>query len=176
MSKGKPKDKNNMQKDAILDKKRKYRYMLKRQWGDSTDKFINFVLLNPSTANETVDDPTIKACIKFTQNLGYGGFYVTNLFAYRTKSPDILKKSTEPIGRKNDMFIKKYATKSKLVIIAWGNHGNYLNRDKDVLKFITKIKTPYCFITTQSGQPKHLLYIARNTKPIKFKTDTNKNC
>ena len=74
MSKGKPKDKNNMQKDAILDKKRKYRYMLKRQWGDSTDKFINFVLLNPSTADETVDDPTIKACIKFTQNLGYGGF------------------------------------------------------------------------------------------------------
>jgi len=75
-----------MIKNAILDKNRKYRYMLKRQWGERNN-FINFVLLNPSTANETVDDPTIKACVKFSQNLGYDGFYVTNLFAFRTKSP-----------------------------------------------------------------------------------------
>lgn len=60
-----------MKKDATLDKTRKYRYVLKRQWGADDDNFVNFVLLNPSTADENADDPTIKACIKFAQNWGY---------------------------------------------------------------------------------------------------------
>jgi hypothetical protein len=72
-----------MQKDAVLDKTRKYRYVLERQWGANKKNFINFVLLNPSTANETKDDPTISACIKIAQNLGYDGLWVTNLFALR---------------------------------------------------------------------------------------------
>lgn len=157
-----------MIKDAFLDKERQYRYMLKRQWGERNDNFINFVLLNPSTANETIDDPTIKACIKFAQNLGYDGFYVTNLFAFRTRSPQILKKSRNPIGERNDEFIKKYAYKSKLVVIAWGNHGNFMNRDNEVSKILSKIKNPHCLAITKSGSPKHPLYIKRDTKPFKF--------
>ena len=158
-----------MIKDATLDKERKYRYVLKRQWSKHNYKFINFVLLNPSTANETTDDPTIKACIKFAQNLGYDGFYVTNLFAFRTKSPRVLKQTKNPIGNKNNEYIKKYALKSKLVVIAWGNHGNFLNRENEVLKILSKIKTLHCFATTKSGSPKHPLYINRNTKTTKFK-------
>jgi hypothetical protein len=157
-----------MIKDAILDTKREYRYMLERQWGDHNDNFVNFVLLNPSTANETKDDPTIKACIKFAQNLKFDGFYVTNLFAFRTKSPEILKQSESPVGSKNNEFIKKYACKSKLVVVAWGNHGKFLNRDKEVLEILSKIKTPHCLAITKSGSPKHPLYIKRNTKPFEF--------
>ena len=155
-----------MIKDAILDKERKYRYMLKRQWGDVNGNFVNFLLLNPSTANETIDDPTIRACIKFSQNLGYDGFYVTNLFAFRTKSPQLLKQSKNQIGAKNDEFIKKYAHKSTLIIVAWGNHGNFLDRDKEVLKILTEIKAPHCLAITKSGNPKHPLYIKRDTKPF----------
>jgi hypothetical protein len=157
-----------MIKNPILDKKRKYRYMLVRQWGARNDNFINFVLLNPSTANEIVDDPTIKACTMFAQNLGFDGFYVTNLFAFRTKSPKILKQSENPVGNKNNEFIKKYAHKSKLVVAAWGNHGNFLNRDKEVLEILSNIKAVYCFSITRLGNPKHPLYINRNTKPFKF--------
>jgi hypothetical protein len=157
-----------MIKDAILDKDRKYRYMLKRQWGERNDNFINFVLLNPSTANETIDDPTIKACIKFAQNLNYDGFYVTNLFALRTKSPKVLKRNRNPIGEQNNKYIKKYAHKSKLVIVAWGNHGNLLNRDNEVLKILSRIQTPHCLTITQSGNPKHPLYINKEMKPFKL--------
>ncbi len=153
-------------KDAILDGE--YRYMLERQWGDRNDNFINFVLLNPSTADEKKDDPTIKACIKFAQNLKFDGFYVTNLFAYRTKNPKIMKQSMSPIGIKNDEFIKKYAHKSQLVVVAWGNQGGFLGRDIEVLKILSQIKIPHCLAILKSGKPKHPLYINRNTKPFIF--------
>lgn len=140
-----------------------------RQLEKSDDNFINFVLLNPSIADEKIDDPTIKACIKFTKNLRYDGFYVTNLFAFRNKSPKILKESKNPIGDENDKYIKEYANKSKLVIVAWGNHGNYLNRNKEVIQILSKIKIPYCFAVTKTGNPKHPLYIKRETPLIPFR-------
>lgn len=157
-----------MIKNAVLDKDRIYRYMLERQWGDSNDNFINFVLLNPSTADEKIDDPTIKACIKFAQNLKFNGMYITNLFAYRTKSPRKLKESRNPIGNENDKYIKEYAHKSKLVVVAWGNHGNFLNRNSEVLKILSEIKPPHCLAITNQGSPKHPLYIKRDTKPFKI--------
>ncbi len=158
-----------MIKNAVFDKNRIYRYMLSRQWGKSNDNFINFVLLNPSTADEKIDDPTIKACIKFAQNLKFGGLYVTNLFAYRTKSPKKLKESKNPIGEENNKYIKKYAHKSKSVVVAWGNHGNFLNRDREVLKILSEIKPPHCLEITKLGSPKHPLYIKRTAKPFPFR-------
>ena len=142
--------------------------MLMRQWCADKNNFVNFVLLNPSTADETTDDPTIKACIKFAQNSGFDGMYVTNLFAFRTKNPAALKQSKKPIGSRNDKFIEEYARKSRLVIIAWGNHGNFLNRDREVLKILSEISMPYCLGVTKSGNPRHPLYIRRDTKPFRF--------
>ena len=130
-----------MKKDAILDKTRQYRYALKRQWGADDENFVNFVLLNPSTADENIDDPTIKACIKFAQNWGYDGILVTNLFAFRATEPTDLKKAENPIGDQNDSYIKKYAKRSKIIVIAWGNHGNFLNRGEQVVKLLSQIKS-----------------------------------
>ena len=155
--------------DAILDKDRKYRYTLKRQWGQRSDNFANFVLLNPSTANESVDDPTVKACMKIAHNLGFDGIYITNLFAFRTKNPEILKRSKDPVGNQNNKYIEEYAHKAKLVIVAWGNYGNLLNRDGDVLKILSKTKIPQCLAYTKLGYPKHPLYINRKIEPFKFK-------
>lgn len=150
----------DMKTDAILDTTRKYRYMLMRQWG--TDK-NNFVLLNPSTADEKVNDPTIKGCIKFAQNWGYDGLYVTNLFAFRATDPCDLKNS-DPVGKLNDRYLKEYAKKSKLVVFAWGNHGSYLHRNSEVIKMLSKFCVPHCLKITKSGSPKHPLYIKRTTK------------
>lgn len=157
-----------MHKEAILDQSRKYRYVLKRQWGDNGNNFINFVLLNPSTADETKDDPTIIACIKIAQNLGYDGLWVTNLFAFRATEPSDLKKYTEPIGEQNDQYLTDCAKRSKIVVIAWGNHGDFLGRDQDVIKLLSKIQTPHCLEITKLGNPKHPLYIKRTAKLFPF--------
>ncbi len=93
-----------MIKNAILDPTRTYRYVLERRWGQG-DNMINFVLLNPSTADESIDDPTIKGCIQFAKNWGYDGFYVTNLFAFRATDPKVLKKAPKPIGEDNDRYL-----------------------------------------------------------------------
>ena len=158
-----------MLKDAILDQSRKYRYVLKRQWGADDNNFVNFVLLNPSTADETKDDRTVTACIKLAQNLGYDGLWVTNLFAFRATEPTDLKKSTEPIGKLNDQYLKNYAKRSKIVVIAWGNHGDFLGRDQGVIKMLSRIQAPHCLEITKLGSPKHPLYIKRTAKPFTFR-------
>ena len=158
-----------MKKDADIDETGKYRYMLSRQWNEKKD-FVNFVLFNPSTADDKEDDRTIKACISIAENLGYGGFYVTNLFAYRTSFPKELKNFTEPEGEKNDDYIKKYANLSKDIIVAWGNHGSFKNRDKHLIDTLSEINTLYCLGHTKKGNPRHPLYLKRTTKKIKFKS------
>jgi hypothetical protein len=157
-----------MHKDAIFDQSRKYRYVLKRQWGDNDNNFINFVLLNPSTADEEKDDKTIKACIKIAKNLGYDGLWVTNLFAFRATKPSDLKQSAEPIGKQNDQYLKEYAKRAKLVVIAWGNHGDFLGRAQNVIKLLSEIQVLHCLGITKHGAPKHPLYVKRTAKPSPF--------
>ena len=158
-----------MLKDAIIDSTGKYRYMLKRQWATDRNNFVNFVMLNPSRADDKEDDPTVNACISFCKKWGYDGFYVTNLFALRTPDPKVLKASSLPIiGDENDFHIKKWAICSKKTIIAWGDHGAFRRRNKEVLNILLKIKTLHCVGTTKSGNPKHPLYVNRSTNPFVF--------
>lgn len=157
-----------MIKDALIDGTKKYRYMLMRQWGDNRNNFVNFVMLNPSTADAKKDDRTIESCIRLTRNWGFDGFYVTNLFALRATHPKVLKDSDDPVGIDNDKFINKYARSCKLVVLAWGNHGSLHNRNQIVLEKLNKIITPYCLNKTKLGHPSHPLYTKRNTKPIKY--------
>lgn len=146
-----------MKRDAIFDQTRKYRYLLKRQWGTDDGNFVNFVLLNPSTADENVDDPTIKACIKLAQNWGCDGIWVTNLFAFRATKPVELKKAENPIGNENNSYITEYAKRSKTVVIAWGNHGSFLKRGEQVTKMLSQITTLHCLQILKNGSPKHPL-------------------
>lgn len=80
-----------------------YRYLLWREW-NSNDKTVSFIMLNPSRADGSVNDPTITRCINFAKAWGYGRLEVVNLFAYRTPKPSLLKQAPEPIGRDNDAF------------------------------------------------------------------------
>lgn len=72
-----------MIKDAILSEDRKYRYILSRTW-DETKPTVLFIGLNPSTADEKTDDPTIRKCINYAKCWGYGKILMANLFAFRS--------------------------------------------------------------------------------------------
>ncbi len=157
-----------MVKSAIIDKSKKYRYFLERRWGLDAENVINFILLNPSTADATSDDPTVKACIEFAKRWKFDGIMITNLFAFRATDPAKMKSCQSPHGFQNDKFIKSVAKKSKMVVVAWGNHGTHCARDKEVLKILRAINQPFCLGITKSGNPKHPLYIKRTTKPKLF--------
>ncbi len=151
-------------KNATLSDCRKYRYVLSRTW-DSKKKTILFIGLNPSTADEQIDDPTIRRCINYAQNWGYGSLLMVNLFAYRATMPTELKKVKNPIGNDNDLHIKELIKKVDLAVAAWGNEGSLLNRDKEIKKIIPNLM---CLKINKSGQPAHPLYQKKDLQLIKY--------
>jgi hypothetical protein len=150
-----------MVKSAELSNCRTYRYSLSRIW-DKSKPYVLFIGLNPSTADENKDDPTIRRCINYAKDWGYGGLKMVNLFAYRATLPSDLKKHNNPIGVDNDKYITKLSKNSGETIVAWSDDGDYLNRDKEVLKLIKK---PMCLNINKSGQPSHPLYQNKTLKP-----------
>ena len=108
---------HNLKTDAIFSVCRKYRYALWRSW-DESKPYVMIIGLNPSTADETKDDPTITRCINFAKSWGYGGVCVTNLFAYRATVPSDMKASNEPIGTENDAWLYKLAREAAIIVAA----------------------------------------------------------
>ena len=151
-------------KNATFSDCRKYRYGLSRTW-NGKKKTILFIGLNPSTANEKIDDPTIRRCINYAQNWGYGSLLMVNLFAYRATLPSELKNVKNPIGNDNDLHIIELSKKADLAVAAWGNEGFLLNRDKVVKKLIPNLM---CLKINKSGQPAHPLYQKKDLKLIKY--------
>ena len=151
--------------DAVFSDCRKYRYALWRRW-EMEHPLILFIGLNPSTADETKNDPTIRRCINFAKDWGYGGVMIANLFAFRSTSPEIMKQQKDPIGKENDLWIGKLADASQSVIAAWGNHGIYLSRGFDVMELLRKSGKPIFHLgISKTGQPKHPLYISYEILP-----------
>ena len=144
--------------DAIISDDKKYRYLLTRIW-DNDKRMVNFIGLNPSTANQIDNDPTMRRCIAFAKSWGYGGLYMTNLFAYRTSKPEELMKTIDPIGKENDKYLLEIEKKVDAVVFAWGANGTFLNRDKQVLNFISK---GYYIALTKDKHPRHPLYLKAN--------------
>ncbi len=153
-------------KGAILSRDRSYRYVLWREW-DTTKGTCVFIGLNPSTANETEDDPTLRRCVNFAKDWGFGRCVMLNLFAYRATNPDELKNQDKPVGYKNNHHLKVQSAGGDMVVVAWGNHGSLLNRDKKVLKLLKDIPIK-CFQVTVKGQPAHPLYQSKNTQLTDF--------
>ena len=164
---------DHLHKEAIIDKSKKYRYSLSRIWNPKGKNFVHFVMLNPSTADHKIDDPTIKRCIKIAQSLEhdwekYDGMYITNLFAYRSTDPKKLyDKVLDVVWPDNNNFILNHAKKSKCSILARWNHGKIMKRHDEVIKLLEGFKT-YCFWKNKSGHPKHPLYVRKDSKLIKF--------
>jgi hypothetical protein len=122
-----------------------------------------FIGLNPSTADESTNDPTLNRCINYAKSWGYGGVCMGNLFAYRATDPVDMKAAIDPIGSDNDMWLRQLAKESEIIIAAWGNDGAYMGRSQQVIKLIPNL---YCLKINKSGEPAHPLYQSANIRPI----------
>jgi hypothetical protein len=139
-----------------------WRYLL---WRDASPraKLVGMGLLNPSQADETRDDPTIRQCRVRARQAGYAGLLVWNLFALRATFPADLKRTLDPIGPDNDEAISLALELSSRTILAWGNHGRHLDRDRVVLARCGGADIAV-FGLTGAGQPRHPLYLERSTR------------
>jgi len=153
-----------MKKNAILSEDRKYRYVLSRIW-DETKPKVMIIGLNPSTADETEDDPTIGRCISFSKSWGYGGVYMLNLFAFRATQPKDMFNTQNPIGLENNSYIEIYSKKVEKIVCAWGNHGIYKNRGNEIREKFDKL---FYLTLNQTGEPAHPLYLKFELVPKKW--------
>lgn len=146
---------------------RNYRYALWRIW-DTSKPLVMFIGLNPSTANEFSDDPTIRRVKAIAKNLGYGGIYMMNCFAYISTDPKLLK--TNPMSKEwNDNMLTITASKCADVIFAWGNFDivKTTGRDIELIEMFPHAKALHI---NKNGSPKHPLYVRNDVIPVKFKT------
>ena len=152
---------------AILSPCRQYRYTLWRTW-DCTKGTCLFIGLNPSTADEREDDPTIRRCVSFAKSFGCGRLMMANLFALRATDPADMKRNADPVGRDNDDWLRRLVGDAEIVIAAWGTHGGHLARDIFVRKLLGEI---HCLGVTKKGFPRHPLYLSKET-PLQAYTTT----
>ena len=148
---------------------RTWRYLLWRGW-NPYGKTVAFVGLNPSTADETKNDPTMRRCIDFCQrmkidNKDVGCFIMLNLFAYRSTDPQGLRECADPIGSENDRYISETVHRVDRVVVAWGAHSTPFMQER-IATVAAMITNPMCLGTTKSGQPKHPLYVPAKTQLV----------
>lgn len=158
--------KNDAQSLARYSDCERFRYILRRIW-DNTGKRVNFVMLNPSTATEVQNDPTVERCERRARALGFGSFMVTNIFAYRATDPRDMRAQSDPIGKDNDAAILQAADWADQIVCAWGIHGAHLKRGAKVAALLHAQSKPlYHLGLSQAGHPKHPLYLSYQTKPM----------
>lgn len=146
----------------------RYRYTLWRDWSDlfnPSTGFVMFVGLNPSTADDFQDDPTIRRCISFANEWGYTALCMTNAFALRSPYPRDLKRSRDPVGPKNDATLTEIATSAALIVAAWGQHITLNDRHLAMATLLPKV---HCLGLTKGGYPRHPLYLSAATRPVPF--------
>lgn len=143
-----------------------YRYLLTRVWNPAGQKAL-FVMLNPSTATEFQNDPTVERCERRARTLGFGAFRVTNIFAYRATDPRVMRAQPDPVGPDNDAAIAESAADwADRIICAWGTHGAFLGRGAQVERLLRDTgRILYTLGLTQDGHPKHPLYIGYDRQP-----------
>lgn len=145
-----------------------YRYVLTRRWEPRDKEFALVIGLNPSTADATRDDPTIRRCVRFANREGYTTLVMMNLFAFRATRPLYLKSFAagrgDVIGPRNDRLLVKHAKRASLVIAAWGIHGSLLGRDSAVIELMYRHRVKLmCLGRAATGHPRHPLMLRADT-------------
>ena len=162
-----------VRRSAVVSDCGRYRYCLRREWEDRLPR-VCFVMLNPSTADGTEDDPTVRRCIGFARRWGFGSLLIVNLFAYRATRPSDLPKYClgvdGPVGPDNDDYIRRACIESDALVLAWGQSGpDKRLRVAEVLRMVKEIgKTPLCLGTTLDGSPRHPLYVAADADLVRW--------
>jgi hypothetical protein len=145
---------------AVVSPCRRYRFALCRRW-DAGPRVL-FVLLNPSTADESTDDPTVRRCIGFARSWGFGSVAIGNLFAFRSRSPATLASCSDPVGPGNDNWLIRLRDESSLTVAAWGNHGRLLGRGAAVRGMFPGSQI---LGLTALDEPRHPLYVRSDVSP-----------
>lgn len=152
---------------------RTWRYRLWRTW--DTGRFpLVMLMLNPSTADEDKNDPTVERCERRARAGGFGGLIVLNIFAFRATDPRMMKVASDPVGPENDAYIRQVFAVSMLaqsggldgpmICAGWGSHGSHLGRDGHVQDLAREAGIQlHCLSVTKGGQPGHPLYIGYDT-------------
>lgn len=152
--------------EAVYSPCEAYRYLLTRVWDPAGAKAL-FVMLNPSTATEVQNDPTVERCERRARALGFGAFRVTNIFAFRATDPKVMRAAADPVGPGNDAAIRDSVPWADRVICAWGAHGAHLERGRAVEALLRSTGVPLHHLgLTKDGQPKHPLYIGYDVQPM----------
>ena len=145
---------------------RRWRYLLWRRW-DPSRPVANFLMLNPSTADELKLDPSCTRARNYAERWGYGGLIVTNIFGWRATDPKVMRSVKDPVGRGNDEAILRAAREAKIVVCAWGTHGEHLGRGPEVLNLLKGIRL-HALRVTADGHPSHPLYLPQALTPAEF--------
>lgn len=164
-----------MKRETIFSHDRKHRYTLWREFEpelartELQDSYVQFIGLNPSTADEVQDDPTIRRCINFARAWGYGALCMTNLFGFRATDPRVMKLQPHPIGADNTNQIREVAEGAGIIIAAWGRHGLHCGRQAQVLDALQPWREKlHHFGLNSDGTPKHPLYLKASTLLMRF--------
>ena len=156
-------------KGAIFSDDRKYRYALWRVWNPKLDLLLQ-IGLNPSKANEFINDPTITRGIVRANNNKFGGFLMANLYGYVSTDPNALLKDGDFIGEFTDYYLRKMRDLSSVQLCGWGSFKPVKYRAPDVLNMLPN---PYCLGVNADGQPKHPLYVGYDKPMIKYDKEMN---
>ncbi len=155
---------------AVLSPCGRYRYHLRRQWGEGLS--VLFIMLNPSTADATVDDPTIRRCIGFATSWGCGALEVVNLFGLRATDPKQLFTAADPVGPDNDRWIEQAALRHEIIVAGWGSTvADHRTRFPEALRTRDRVVEELigprlCALDlTKGGEPRHPLYLRADLEP-----------
>lgn len=148
---------------------RKHRFTLWRRWEPDCppSRMCAFIGLNPSTADETLDDPTIRRCIRFSKDWGFGGYVMLNLFSFRATDPKVMKADSNPCLQANLKSISEVSDCAGRVVCAWGTHGSYEGLGETVRTWLSvgRFVNLWHLGLTKQGFPKHPLYLKADTQP-----------
>ncbi len=154
---------DRLKRSAII--KGNYRYSLKREWDDYNLRKAVFVLLNPSTAGDSVDDRTTMRCVSFAKKLGCGSVELVNIFAYRSRDWRNLRDLSleEATGPENRFYLENALHSGSEIIVGWGENCTIHHRDYQELSDWFRGYNSNCLGTTREGHPRHPLFVRSDT-------------
>jgi hypothetical protein len=152
-------------KSAILSDCGTYRYELRRTWDERPP--VGWIMLNPSTADASEDDPTIRRCMAYARTWGHGGIVVRNLYALRSTDPRALKTHPNPVGPENARYLLRCAG-DPYTVCAWGNNADPFDVAWYIDMYVAPMADLRYLALTKAGQPAHPLYLKGDLLPQKF--------
>ena len=156
---------------------RTWRYTLERVWPPpegyrGAREVAAFIGLNPSTADEVKNDPTVTRCINYARHWGFHGMFMLNIFALRSTDPRALYRHPDPIGPETNRYLTEVVQRREvsLVVAAWGNHGALLSRGWNVINLVRNSGVNLYRLgeLTKQGQPRHPLYLRSDLEPVQL--------